>query len=299
MVQSVKDLITDDAPQWAAAIAFHGVLSLFPLLIVAVSIAAYFVSQETAAQELTELVTEFVPRSQDVVKETVQSAYEIRGPAGLLSFLALLWSGSRIFGVLARALNVAWDVDDPYTLRQRLLAEVLMLLTLGLLFIVAVSAGFWIQFLWRVVRGPVGEQDWLYRMVKVAIPPLLLLASFYLLYRFVPRRRPTWPSALVGAGTAVLLFLAARPLFLHYLDSFSRFSVVYGSLAVAMVLLVWAYFLALIVLLGGEIASHTEMIVVEGKSAREVERRHRERSPKEKDRLAQDSEEGEDGNSAG
>ena len=118
--------------------------------------------------------------------------------------------------------------------------------------------------------------DWL---VTEAAPVVLLLASFFLLYRFAPRRRPRWQAALPGAVLATLLFVAARALFLVYILNVADYDLVYGSLSIIFVLVFWAWLAALILLFGGEIVTHIELMLIEGRPAEELDERHRERAP--------------------
>jgi uncharacterized BrkB/YihY/UPF0761 family membrane protein len=74
---------------------------------------------------------------------------------------------------------------------------------------------------------------------------------------------------------ATVLFLAARTLFLAVVDSiWSSFDLIYGPLALGALLLLWAWYIGMVVLFGGSLASHVKVMLVEGKSAGEAERRH-------------------------
>jgi membrane protein len=279
LVQTCKDLITDNAPQWAAAISYYSLLSLFPLLLAAVSGAAYFVDSHWAVQKATDLLDEFVPQGGDLVREIVFGVIEARGPAGFLSFVVLLWTGSRVFGVLIRALNIIYDVDQPPGFWNRLLLELGMTLSVGLLFVLSLTSGFTLDLLWRLLQVLPSGRDSTLGFIKWLVPALLIFTTFFLIYRLIPRGRQDRRAALVGAGTALVLFLLARHFFLSYVEQFAKYNLVYGSLAIVIAFLVWAWLVAFITLFGGELASHYQMIVLERQSPTEVGRRHEERSP--------------------
>lgn len=82
---------------------------------------------------------------------------------------------------------------------------------------------------------------------------------------------------------ATLLFVLARPLFVSYLRRFANYNLIYGSLAIVIIMVFWAWIVALILLFGGETASHTQAMVIEGQPKEEVERRHLQRSPVKQD----------------
>ena len=291
LVQSVKDLFTDNAPQWAAAVAYYSLLSAFPLLLAAVSLAAYVVDSGEAVEQVTNLLRDFIPADQrQEVAEIVQGAVEASGRVSLLSLAALLWTGSRVFGVLTTALNVAFDVDENRGFVKRLLVEAAMMLTIGGVVVLALASGLLVDLLWRVLQVLPAGRGLAFELVQEAIRVALLLAAFFLIYRFVPRGRRDSRAALAGAVVATLLFLLARPLFVGYVRQFGRYNLVYGSLAVAIILVLWAWLVALITLFGGELAGHVRTMLIEGQSAEEVERAHQERAPV---RLAARDEQGE------
>ena len=104
---------------------------------------------------------------------------------------------------------------------------------------------------------------------------LLLVAAFYALYTAVPYGQRHRRSALAGAITATVLFLLVRAGFLVLLERFwASMTLIYGPLALAALLLTWAWVVGLIVLVSGSLASHINVMPVEGSSAEDTERRH-------------------------
>ena len=279
VVASLKHFVKDNGPQWAAAIAYYSLLSLFPLLLAAIAIAAYFVDQEWAIDQGSELIRGLIPSGTQFIREIVQEIMQTRGQAGIFSILVLLWSGSRVFGVITKALNIAYHVSEPYSFLRRTLIEMLMTLTIGILFILAVGSRLVISFIQSFVQIPALQEDVFYRLLSFIVPLVLLLISLFLTYQYVPRRRVTWWAALTGAMVFTLLFLIAQPIFVGYIQRFANYSLVYGPLAIVITLVLWTWIVANILLLGGELVSHIQDMVVEQKSQREVERQHEERDP--------------------
>ncbi|HSJ52577.1 MAG TPA: YihY/virulence factor BrkB family protein [Anaerolineae bacterium] len=267
-----KDFFHDNGPKWAAAIAYYALLSAFPLMLAAASIAAYFVDPQWAVDQLTQAMDELLPEASGQVEDIVQGAVETRVTASLLSFASLLWTGTRVFGAITVALNIAAGSEQSYGPLRRTLVEIIMLLTLGVVFVLAFVGQPASRWLWQVLGREAGT--WTFRLVNEGLPIVFLFAAFLLSYRFVPRNRPTWRAALAGASVGILLFLAARALFLYYLRRMGDYNLIYGSLAIAIILLLWAWLVANILILGGEVAAHTQAMLVEGKPAEEVERGH-------------------------
>src|SRR5690606_2268700 len=88
-----------------------------------------------------------------------------------------------------------------------------------------------------------------------------------------------WRSALFGAVVAAALFVIARPIFLYYMGEISDQDVIYGPLAILVILMIWVWITAIITLFGGEVASHTQAMLIEGQSKHDLEQRHRARTP--------------------
>src|SRR5439155_20436877 len=83
-------------------------------------------------------------------------------------------------------------------------------------------------------------------------PLLITFAIFLLLYRWVPNVTVAWTCAWPGALLAAVLFEASKQLFAFYLSSFAHLNAVYGSIGAVIALVTWAYYSAIVLLLGAE-----------------------------------------------
>jgi membrane protein len=279
LVQTFKHFTKDNGPHWAAAIAYYSLLSIFPLLLAAIAIAAYFVDSQWAIEQGALLIRGLVPSGTQFIREVIESIIETRGQVGILSILILIWSGSRVFGVITKALNIAYHVSESYGFFKRTLVELLMTFTIGILFILALGSRILISFIEGQVAIPFLQHPIFDQFLSYAIPAALLLLSLFLTYQYVPRRRVAWWAALSGAGLFTVLFLLAQPLFTGYIETFANYSLVYGPLAIVITLILWTWISANLLLLGGELASHIQDILVEEQSEKEVEEEHEKRDP--------------------
>ena len=187
----------------------------------------------------------------------------------------MLLAGRRILGALITALDRVSDVDERHeSLQRRAAVEVVLLVGIGALFVAALSARALLGLLWQAVWGN-GSSHPVAWALGAAVHALLLVTAFYALYTVVPYGQRDRRSALVGAITATVLFLVVRAGFLTTLDRlWKSFSLIYGPLAIAALLLLWAWIVALVVLFSGSLASHINVMLVEGRSAEEAEQRH-------------------------
>ncbi len=277
---STKDFFIDDGLHWAAAIAFYGVLSIFPLMLAGVAIAACFVDPTWATEKATNLLGNFMPSGEQTIRDIIETAVAKGTRTSVLSVIVLLVAGTRVFSALIRALNVAYDVDEKYSATKRLALQFAMLFSSGLLFAAALLTDFAALFFKHAFHSFPEGRDALFRLLGWLLPTVLLVGGFFCLYRFVPRNRCNWKSALIGAVTASALLSGARAIFAIYLRNLAGYSEIYGWLAIGVVLLVWAYIAALITLFCGELLSHTQMMIFEGLSGKEISKRHSIRSPR-------------------
>jgi len=270
---SAKSFFKNDGPTWAAAIAHYSLLSLFPLLLAGGSIAAHFVDPKWAVLKATGLLGDFLPKGQTEIDGIVQKSLAAGRREGVLFILPLIWTGSLVFGAVERALNVTFEVRKRDSLLKRALVRLTMLLTLGGVFLLALSSSLLLRLLKFTIGVLPADRELIVRVVVNAVPILLVLLAFLLVYRFVPTRRPGWRAALIGAAVSTTVFAAAKPLFLGYTEDLTRHNIVYGSLAGIVAGVVWAWMLGMIGIFGGHIVSHCQSVLFDGESIEELERR--------------------------
>jgi membrane protein len=259
--------------EWAAALAFYGVLSVFPLLLAAAAVASYVAPASVVTTRLSAVVEGGLPPG--VVDPIVSVAIAARGQVGLFAIIVWLLAGRRIFGALVTALDRVSDVDARHeTVKRRALVELMSLIGVGLLCLVALVARSLVGLLWEAVweRGASTPLAW---AIRAVVHALVLTVAFFALYTVVPHGERDARAALLGAIIATILVLVARSVFLALLDQlWASFSLLYGPLALAALLLTWSWIIGLIILFGGSLASHIKVMVIERRSAHEAERRH-------------------------
>jgi membrane protein len=269
----------DNGFSWAAAIAYYILLSVFPLVLLAVSLAAYIVDPKWAIEQASQLLQNFIPAQNLQIKDVVDGAVQLRARATAISLLFLLFTNSQVFGIVTQALNVTYDVGSDYGLVKRTLMRLGQAIVFGTLFIAGLGARFLLDLLGNKLQIFPLEVAVVGALIRVVLPVVLLYLAFFLTYRYVPRRDVSHRAALAGAAAALLMFVAARPVFLRYLQHFGDYNMLYGSLAVLIILVLWAWLVAIILLLGGHVTAHVQKVLIERQDANAIERRHELRSP--------------------
>jgi membrane protein len=244
----------------AAAIAYYGLFSIFPLVIFVMSAAALFLGSAAQQDAIIQTISSYLPGSEGLIQSTVQQVMRVRGPVSLVSLVVLLWSSSSVFSVLASAVGRAWcaDCGQP-AWRTRALGVVIAVIA-GILIILAISSGTAVQVMrhYSGLLGPeVAAALSLLGLAGYAFALVADVIAFLLLYKWVPTTHVPWRAALLGAAVAGVAFEVARNVFAWYLSTFALRSVsqVYGSVGAVLGLLLWVYFSAMIALLGAELGA--------------------------------------------
>ncbi|OYW77743.1 MAG: hypothetical protein B7Z37_02305 [Verrucomicrobia bacterium 12-59-8] len=267
-----RAFLRNNGPSWAAAIAYYSLLSIFPLLLAAGSVASYFIDPQWAVLKVTALLGDFLPKGRVAIEAVVKETLE-GGGVGLLFFLPMIWTGTLVFGALTKALNIAFQGTNHRSYLRQMKVRLIMLLSLGVIFGLALGS----STLLRVIQATVGilpvGGEFLLALLRGVAPTLLLLLGFLLTYRFVPAKRPGWRAAWVGASVASLAFVIAKPVFLGYVQVLARYNFVYGSLGGIIAAVIWAWVVSMIGIFGGQITWLWQCVVVDGESLEVVERR--------------------------
>jgi membrane protein len=250
---ALRGFVDHDGPALAAAIAYHALLSVFPFLLVATAIAAFFVDPAYLRISLARTLALYLPpQALDVVQANLEEALRTRGPAGIAATATLLWTSSAATGVARHALNRVWGVEDPRAYGKRKLLDILVTLLVGALLGTSLVGPVALGIAERLAPGrPV---QWGSRILGVLLPFGLAFLAFLSAYRLLPNHRVQgqylWPGALVGA----ILFEVARQGMFWGVGRLVHYPLVYGSLAGAVIFLMWGQVVAAIFLLGAEVS---------------------------------------------
>ena len=261
-----REVVEDRLTGLAAEVAFFGVLSIFPgLLMVVAAIGSVdaFVGSDLALQSKRQIVDFLRLILTDEARAAIQAVEDLfeEGSDGLLTVASLLAlvGLSRAFAVLATALNLAYDADErrPWV-KRRLLGVALSIgtvaITVFMLVMIVVgplmgsgsqlarALGFeeFFNSVWMVLRWPAAF--------------LALVAWATTLFHFVPcRPRPRWREDLPGAVLTAVLWLVVSLGLNIYLQVAADANPVFSVLGGGLILLIWLYLLSLGLLLGGEL----------------------------------------------
>lgn len=252
-----REVNDDQIANGAAALAFYMVLSLFPCAIFCLSALPYL-PIANLQQAITDLVRQVLPgNAADLLTSTVESVVARRS-SGVLSFafLFMLWSATSGLHGLMQQLNVIYEVEEE---RSFLRARALALLLTAAFFALVVGALALIIFggiVQTYVCNLLGWSDGLLGLFAALRWVIIISAlhfAFSLIYYLGPNLDQPFVLITPGSTIATLFLLGVSIGFKFYVDRFSDYDALYGSLGAVIVLMLWLFAAGWVILFGGEL----------------------------------------------
>ena len=230
------------AGNYALALAFAGFMSMFPLILGALSIIGLAIRDPATEAHLQSLVLQVFPASaQPELQKALTGVKQSAGWLGVVSLAGLVWSASSIFSAMEFALTRIFGTRQRNMLRQRLMGLVMMLvLVVAIVVMVGVNAA--IAFI------PLAS--WITWTIGFVAGAMVMIALLTALYRFVPNRafqlRDVLPGAIL-AGVLIELLSFAFPIYARIAGGFNTYG---AQFALFFLLATWFYLLSQLVMLG-------------------------------------------------
>jgi membrane protein len=264
--RTLTEFSEDNITDWAAALTYYGLLSLFPALIALVSILGLFGDPERTTRTITDVVTQIGPdTAADTFAGPIESITSNRGAAGILFFVGLgaaLWSASGYIGAFMRASNVVYETPEgrPFW-KLRPLQIVVTFVMVVLLALVALSL---------VLTGPIVDAvaeplgigstaTTIWDIAKWPVLVLVVIGMFSVLFFAAPNVKVGgFKRVLPGVVLGLVVWLVASAAFALYVANFGSYDKTYGTLGGVVVMLMWFWLTNLALLLGLELNAEIE-----------------------------------------
>jgi YihY family inner membrane protein len=261
--RTVREFRIDNLSDWAAALTYYAVLSIFPALLVLISLID--LAGQGTIQALLDNLGRVAPGSvNDILATAIRNLQQTRGSAGVLALVGLgvaLWSASGYIAAFMRASNAIYDVPEGRpiwkTLPIRLGVTVIVMVLLAVSAIAVVATGGLADRIGRVL-GLSSAAVTAWNIFKW--PVLLFVVSFMfaLLYWASPNARQGFRWVTPGGVLAVVVWVLASVAFAIYVANFGSYNKTYGSLASVIIFLVWLWLSNTAILLGAELNAELE-----------------------------------------
>lgn len=245
-----------DAQTQGAALSYFTVLSLAPLLVIAVSIAGLVFRKEAVQEQIVDQMRALVGNGADAIRTMLTHAQSPQSGiiATIVGFAVLLWGASGVFTQLRKALNRIWNIQPAPTagwmglLRQQFFSFT-MVVGIGFLLLVSLLLSTFLAALGRLAGDYLPVP--LFHLGNEVFSLAVITAVFAMIYRFVPEQTLPWSKLWPGALGTAILFTIGKLLLGFYLGRASVASP-YGAAGSLVVLLIWVYYSSQLFLFGAE-----------------------------------------------
>jgi YihY family inner membrane protein len=245
-----------DGEQRAASFAYYAFFSLFPLIVLLITIGHSF---HYSASRVMEFVTKYVPVEagrEDMVRITITD-FVPHNKVGGLALLILAWSSLRFFQALVRGVNKAWGTKEYSWWRLPIQNLMVVGIVAG-----ALILGLFVPAVINVVEYYYWQQSWtvgldfavatrIFQFCRFIVPPLILFYGFSIFYRVAPQRRTRFREVWFAALLVTFGLQGLQKLFVLYTTNITDFNRIYGALGSAMAMLLWIYLSGSLIIIGG------------------------------------------------
>lgn len=252
---AVQQTLRADTSLMASGIAYFSLFSLFPLILLSISIAsfrigpAFVVDEQIIVQEL-----EFIaPALGQLLSDNIDQIIRARGSVSSVALISLIWSSSSVFYTLTHTLNNIWHIRQGRAAWKRRGVAILFVLAFvgPTLFLFSLAGSLLTNLRFWLPDMILPFTEW----ISTALTILLDITMFMAIFMSLPHGKATWREIIPGAVSAGLLWEAAKKIFIAFVATYVSISnLVYGTVATIIAFLFWAYIGSLVFIFGAHIS---------------------------------------------
>jgi membrane protein len=264
ITSNFNEFLGKNGPYMSAAIAYYAFFSLFPLTLALIAVFSLALGIEGFEERLIVGLNQQIPVLAEADDEFLGNFFDSisKGSTagGVIGVIGLFWVSQQVFSAIRKSINVIWGINKtrPF-LTERLMDLGLMFgaatLLFASVFITALLTSIQqLSAIW-LPDAPISE-PFLWQQLAVFVPLILTFTVFLTLYWWLPntklRFKEVWPTALAGAAA----FEISKAIFIFYLRNMSGVATsIYGGVSVIIVLMIFVYVSAIILLVGAMLTS--------------------------------------------
>ncbi|VEF48884.1 YfkH protein [Bacillus freudenreichii] len=253
-----KRISDNDVTGFAAQLSYFFLLSLFPMLIFLFTLLPY---TPLTQQDIFHLIKDFAPEeTYTMIKRTISGIMDKRS-SGLLSvgFIATLWAASKGMNALMKSLNRAYDVEEKRSFIVSRGLSIVLTIAMIFVFMLALLLPVFGKQLGLFIFSYLGLSDQFLKIwgaIRWILSPVILFLVFLAVYYLAPNIRIRCVTAIPGSIFASLGWIVVSLGFSFYVSNFGNYTAMYGSIGTIIIMMLWFYFSAIIIMVGGEINSY-------------------------------------------
>ncbi len=242
----------------ASGLAFDFLICFIPLILVILSLLGFFLN---SSQEILDYVRTYLvrmlPQASPKLTANILNLVKDRQIVGLVGFIGLIWTAMRLFGSIRTVLNKTLEIVSHHSYLREKLHDLLYVLITGILFLFSILLNGLFDLI-RTIPAKLGlppllDLKWWGWTAGILVAYFFSVLMFFVLFRFLPTRKPSTRAAFLAALLIAGLWEVAKHLFRIYVNFINSFAAVYGSLGLLVVFILWIYYSCLLFVLGGEI----------------------------------------------
>jgi membrane protein len=245
----------DHVAAFSAQAAFFIIISFFPFIMLLLSIVKYFPIEE---ENMLRLLSQVFPTTvNSLIESIISEIYRVAASTTLISatIVSTLWSAGKGFLAIMKGLNSVYEINETrHGLLLRAMAALytlifaIMVITTMILFVFGNRLYFWIEQKFPVVE----ETAFLIISLRTIVGLITLIIFFLIIYIVIPNRKTKIMHELPGAMICAAGWMGFSYAFSYYIDNFSNYASMYGSLTAIVLFMLWLYFCMYLLFLGAE-----------------------------------------------
>lgn len=259
LMKLYKKFIEDGCQVFASSIAFYSILSIFPALLILVSVSGVVINKFSFQSDILAFVEERIPVIYDFVDNNITDIVKNRTNIGIIGFFILFVTSAYVFDSIQLALNKIFKTETNRKFwKQKIYGFLIMFL---IFFIIVITFGLstGLFYLSNTLTGilNIGESisAEILKLLSVAIGIVFNFLIFILIYYLGINKKINFRQIFRGALTVAVGLECAKHIFVYYLDRFASYQSTYGSIGSVIAFLTWVYMSSMLLLLGAEINS--------------------------------------------
>jgi len=251
--QGIVNFFFKGGSRQAATLAYYAIFSVFPLTLLFAVLIGRVLGPVTAQTQIASALGLFLPAdTANLLQQNISDALRQSESFTLIAIGGLLWSALGLFS------NITYSLDEVFAVsaRRSLWRQRLVALAMTVILVVLVTTSFVTSAVLRLISATLlGQQSSWLTIGTIFLPLGLNMVIFALLFRYVPAGEvhgdAVWPAAIFGA----IGWELAKSGFVWYTSTVARVQFIYGGIATAIVLLLWAYLISAIFLFSAELCA--------------------------------------------
>lgn len=257
IADSIRAFSYDNCLTLAAAISFYALFSLLPLMFLFFSLIGFVLGTETwLFERILQFVKESLPYLSDSIVADIKGLIDNRKVFGWIGIILLIWSAEFVILAIRDAMNIIFgEAGKVGFIKTRLIVWGVFFIWC-LVFLISIGLPVAAEILSRIKIAAIGIDIsyYLARSItfKYFMPVIIMIVAVAFIFKIMVGRNIRTKHAILGSIIFSVLWEAAKHLFALYLTHFGSFNKMYGSLGAIMIMLLWIFYSAVILLFSAE-----------------------------------------------